>query len=273
MSNPPSPTALTALTIAGFDTCAGAGLQADLLTFHNHGYHCLTAMTSLVVETPLLVKKTQPVDENLLRQQLEILLETYPVSTIKIGLLSSPAQVALLSKILANQTIPIVLDPVGISSTGSALQEAGTPDALINLLAPLATLITPNFPEASILLGTDQKLSPENTAHELSDRIGTAVLLTGGHHGNDTEICDLLAHQGKQTTFSGSRIQAPASLHGTGCVLSSAITAELGHGKNLETAITSARRYLRTALHDYHAFTHSKPLLALNHLSAGRHDQ
>ena len=101
MSNPPSPTALTALTIAGFDTCAGAGLQADLLTFHNHGYHCLTAMTSLVVETPLLVKKTQPVDENLLRQQLEILLETYPVSTIKIGLLSSPAQVALLSKILS----------------------------------------------------------------------------------------------------------------------------------------------------------------------------
>ena len=266
-----------ALTIAGFDTCAGAGLQADLLTFHNHGYHSLTAMTSLVVETPLLVKKTQPVSPELLRQQLELLLSTYPISTIKIGLLSSPQQVALLAEILAHQASPIVLDPVGISSTGSALQEPGTLDALVNILAPLATLITPNLPEATALLGNEQKLSPENTAQALCDRIGTAVLLTGGHHGDDHQICDLLTHQGQQTSFCDSRLKTPTPLHGTGCTLSSAIAAELGHQKNLKTAITSARRYLRTAIHAHHTFTHSEPLLALNHLPSGglkgSHDQ
>ena len=125
-----------ALTIAGFDTCAGAGLQADLLTFHNHGYHCLTACTSLVVETPKEVRAVSPISADLLLQQLELLLASYPVATIKVGLLASPDQVLVLSEILAGQSIPLVIDPVGMSTTGSLLQEPGTSQALLGKTRP-----------------------------------------------------------------------------------------------------------------------------------------
>lgn len=262
-----------ALTIAGFDTCSGAGLQADLLTFHNHGYHGLTAATSLVVETPLQVRHCEPVSSELLHQQVELLLATYQIAVIKIGLIASPDQAQILSKLLAEQAIPIVLDPVGISSTGNSLQKNGTSEALMRHLAPLATLLTPNLPEARFFLKNSQELTPNQVAYQLSDQTGSNVLLTGGHHGEDLEICDLLVENGQETSFCAPQIETPASLHGTGCVLSSAIAAHLGKNQNLSTAIAHARRYLREAMTHHYAFPHSEPLLALNHHPVGRHDQ
>ena len=262
-----------ALSIAGFDTSAGAGLQADLLTFHNRGYHCVTAATSLVVESPLEVSKVQTVPAELLRQQVSLLLETYPVAAIKIGLLSSPEQVFLLSEILAKQTAPIVLDPVGISSTGTTLQEEGTAIALVNDLAPLVTLITPNLPEVETLLGGQTEKKPEDAARQLADKTGTSILLTGGHHGEGLEITDTLVSKDTLSRYCAPAIPNATSLHGTGCVLSSAISAGLGQGESLSNAIERARRYLREAMQNHLIFPHSKPLLALNHHSKGGHDQ
>lgn len=263
-------TAPVALTIAGFDTSAGAGLQADLLTFHNHGYQVVTATTSLVVETPLEVRHCQATPDDLLKEQVELLLATYHPAVIKIGLIATPGQVHLLSEILADQFIPIVLDPVGISSTGQELQKAGTLPELRKYLAPLATVITPNFPEVQLLADDHEEPDPEKLASRLSKELGTAVFLTGGHHGQGEEICDLLVEEGQATSFCGTRLTTPASLHGTGCVLSSALAAGLGAGKSLSEAIPTARTYLREAMATHLTFPHATPLLALNHFRPGR---
>ncbi|MGJ8724229.1 MAG: hydroxymethylpyrimidine/phosphomethylpyrimidine kinase [Roseibacillus sp.] len=262
-----------ALTIAGFDTCAGAGLQADLLTFHNHGYHCLTACTSLVVETPHQVREVKAISADLLLQQIELLLATYSVSAIKVGLLASPDQVMVLGEILGGQRVPIVVDPVGTSTTGSKLQEPGTSQALIEQLAPLSTLLTPNLPEARLLLGGNSDLPADQVASLLARKIETSVLLTGGHNDSGSDVCDLLIHEGQSEPFCAPRIETSDSLHGTGCVLSSAIAAALGKNANFPTAITSARRYLRAAMTHHLSFPHSAPLLALNHHPTGSHDQ
>ncbi|WP_411845258.1 hydroxymethylpyrimidine/phosphomethylpyrimidine kinase [Roseibacillus persicicus] len=268
MSSPP-----VALTIAGFDTSAGAGLQADLLTFHNYGFHPLTAMTSLVVETPLEVTATRPVSATDLENQVHLLLHTYPIATIKIGLLAHPDQVMVLAKLLKNLDLPIVLDPVGISSSGSAMQMAGTSEALAEHLAPLASLITPNLPEALSLSQEPTNTAPEELARRLSRQLRCAVLLTGGHHGEGDEISDFLVWEEGEATFRASRLSSPASLHGTGCVLSSAISAELGLGRGLEKAVAGGRDYLRSSLAHYHSFPSQEPLLALNHHLRSSHDE
>lgn len=263
-----------ALTIAGFDTSAGAGLQADLLTLHNHGYHTVTAVTTLVVETPLEVVANEAVGCELLARQISLLMETYPISTVKIGLLTSPDQVAVLVKLLEGATFPIVLDPVGISSSGTHLQEKGTSAAILETLAPMVTVMTPNLPEARELLGEDSaNRSPQEVALALEKIAKCAILLTGGHHGDPETVCDLLVQDGVATSFEGQRIETPASLHGTGCVLSSALAATLGQGLSLPAAVASARGYLRSTLGNYLSIAHSEPLLALNHHFPTRHDE
>lgn len=267
MQNPP-----IALTIAGFDTCAGAGLQADLLTFHNFGYHPLTAATSLVVETPLEVTSAHPVTAELLAEQVSLLLATYPVAAIKIGLLASVNQVETLVNLLRKVSCPIVLDPVGTSSTGSEMQEKGTAEAILKFLAPLSTLLTPNLPEARQLL-RDPSSMPRDLARRLAETGGTAVLLKGGHGEDPSLVTDILACDGEFTSFSSPRIATAAALHGTGCVLSSALAASLGLGKSLESAVEEARGYLLQALAHHHSFPSPEPLLALNHHQRTSHDQ
>lgn len=266
----PSPP--VAFTIAGFDTSSGAGLQADLLTFHNHGYHTLTAATSLVVETPLEVTAVQAVSEALLVAQVSLLFATYPITTIKIGLLASLAQVDALVPLLRESNCPIVLDPVGTSSTGNRMQEQGTAQAILRKLAPLVTLITPNLPEARQLLG-DETSSPQTLARQLSENVGTSVLLKGGHGEDPEQVTDFLASAGQLTSFSSPRITTAASLHGTGCVLSSAIAAALGQGLDLRSAVEKGRGYLLSSLAQHYTIPHREPLLALNHHLTTSHDQ
>ncbi len=254
-----------ALTIAGFDSSAGAGLQADLLTFHNQGYHCLTAATAIVVETPLEVQSVTALDHHILQQQVALLLNTYPITAIKIGLLASPEQIFVLRDLLLHHPAPIVIDPVGISSTGTSLQQPHTASALLQHLAPLATLLTPNFPEAKTLLQSPQMNSPQEAALNLWKQTGSNILLTGGHHGSENEFIDLLIKNGTPSHFSAPAITSATSLHGTGCVLSSAIAAKLGQGEHLKDAIENARRYLRKTMSNHLTFPHSQPLLALNH--------
>jgi hydroxymethylpyrimidine/phosphomethylpyrimidine kinase len=267
-------TPLVALTIAGFDTSAGAGLQADLLAFHNHGYHALTAVTTIVTETPLEVIANDAVSPESLCGQIRLLQKTYPIAAIKIGLLASPAQVAAIAPLLKQASCPIVLDPVIVASTGTTLHESETASALMTELAPLSDVLTPNLTEAKTLLGTESEgLSPQEVALALHRKTGSPILLTGGDQSDSDTVTDLLALEGKVEAFLAERVQTKAPLHGTGCVLSSALAAALGKGKPLTEAVHSARQYLRTALVNHYTIPYSEPLLALNHHASGRHDR
>ncbi|MBK1835428.1 bifunctional hydroxymethylpyrimidine kinase/phosphomethylpyrimidine kinase [Roseibacillus ishigakijimensis] len=260
-----TPSPPVALTIAGFDTSSGAGLQADLLTFHQLGLHALTAATSLVVETPREVRSQHPVPPSVLLAQVELLLSQYPVAVIKIGLLARCEQVRAIAPLLAAARLPLVIDPVGISSTGSAMQEAGTDRALRHELAPLARLLTPNFPEACRLTGSLPSDEPHEVARRLARETGAAVLLTGGHHGSPEEVHDFLVSPEGERSFTSSRLAGATSLHGTGCVLSSAIAAGLGKGQQLADAVASGRAYLRQTLLHPLSWGEEDPMRALNH--------
>lgn len=243
----PSPP--VALTIAGSDCCAGAGIQADLKTFQHFGVHGLTAVTCVVSETPACVEAVHPVPVEIIASQITLLLESYPVAAIKTGMLHSREVIECVAGCLARQpTIPLVVDPVMVASSGSPLIEPDAIEAFRRLLFPRATLITPNLDEARTLLGyaIDSEEAMEGAARYLSDELGIAVLLKGGHLSGDS-CTDVLAQAGQTTQFSHPRI-AGADTHGTGCSLAAAIAAGLAHGRCLIEAVALAGDYLAAAL-------------------------
>ncbi len=248
MNKPP-----VALTIAGSDCSAGAGMQADLKTFQHFGVHGLTAVTCVVSETANVVRAVHAVPTDMLRDQISLLMASFPVAAVKTGMLFSTEIILTVAEILkSHPPVPLVVDPVMVASTGDPLLENDAVAAYRGMLLPLATLVTPNLPEAEILLertipGEDDL---EKAALDLSAKLGTAVLLKGGHLPG--AVCvDLLAHNGKTQRFEAARIPVLAS-HGTGCTLSAAITALLARGEPLERAVGLAKRYLgETLLHSY----------------------
>ena len=253
-----------ALTIAGSDCCGGAGLQADLKTFSAHGVHGLTAVTSVVAETPRAVQGIYPLSPAALQEQLRILLEAYPVAAIKTGMLGSAPHVVAVAEILASHNVPLVVDPVMVSSSGTPLLAAEGVAAYRETLLPLATVITPNLPEAGILQGG--KGPP--TARALAELFGCAVLLTGGHAADEQSARDILWHEGAATEFSGEWIEISSS-HGTGCTLSAALTANLALGKPLLAAVEGAKAFVTRALRESYAWIQSgREIRALNQLPA-----
>lgn len=252
----------TALTIAGSDCSAGAGLQADLKTLHHFGVHGLTAATCIVAETPNEVRSIHAVPPAILRDQVEILLASYPVAAIKTGMLFSKAHVVAVAEILGRHPgIPLVVDPVMIASTGDPLLEADAIAAYRERLLPLATLITPNLDEAIELAGHDipDAAAIESAAASLAETFGTAVLLKGGHLPGD-DCGDYLFEKSGAHWFRSPRIDTPAG-HGTGCTLSAAITAGLALGQPLDQAVATAKEFLGHALS--HAL-HWGPVAMLN---------
>ena len=243
-SSPP-----VALTIAGSDCSSGAGLQADLKTFQYLGVFGLTAVTCVVAETPVVVRSVHAVPPAILQDQLHVLLEAFPVTAIKTGMLFSKAHIVAVTEILsAHRGIPLVIDPVMIASTGDPLLEDNAIIAYKERLFPLATVITPNLDEAEVLWGAPvrDEATMERAAAELSARHGCAVLLKGGHLGGP-ECADLLWQSDLPAWFRAARIEGAAS-HGTGCTLSSAITAELAKGQDLHEAVVAAKEYLGRTL-------------------------
>ncbi len=240
-----------ALTIAGSDCSAGAGLQADLKTFQHFQVYGLTAVTCVVSETPNVVRHVHALPTELVLDQVELLLESYPVGAIKMGMLHSTANIAGLARLLQRHPqIPVVIDPVMIASTGDPLIETDAIAAYQELLLPLAWLITPNIPEAECLLGTS--INAENfsaAARTLADRFNCAVLLKGGHL-NASTCLDLLHDHGEEFFFEQERIDTQAS-HGTGCTLSAAIAAGLALGHTLSDSCAMAKDFIN------HALTHS----------------
>ncbi len=242
-----------ALSIAGSDCSSGAGIQADLKTFQHHRVHGLTALTCVVSETANIVRAVHPVPTDIVADQVSLMLEAFPVSTVKTGMLFSADIVRAVSAILANRGgFQLVVDPVMIASTGDPLLEPGAMRAYRELLLPLAHVITPNLHEAEALLGgkipTAAELEP--AARELSRSFGTAVLLKGGHL-EGTECIDLLVDDGHVHRFTAPRLPVPGS-HGTGCTLSAALAAALALGQPLPDAVATAKRYLgHTLAHSY----------------------
>jgi hydroxymethylpyrimidine/phosphomethylpyrimidine kinase len=250
-----SPAAIpVVLTIAGSDSCAGAGLQADLKVFTAHRVHGLTAVTCVVSEVPGHVSLIHPVPPAVIRDQIRILLEAYPVAVVKTGMLYNAEIIRLTAEALellpARRRPQLVVDPVMVATSGDPLI---TPDAIAayqEILFPMATVITPNLDEAAVLLGHPLKsisdLAPAAAA--LHGRHGCAVLLKGGHLAT-AEATDLLHDADGTLTLSSPFIKG-VSTHGTGCTYSSAIAANLALGLDLWAACRAAKRYITWSIRD-----------------------
>jgi hydroxymethylpyrimidine/phosphomethylpyrimidine kinase len=261
-----------ALTIAGSDSSAGAGIQADLKTFGALGVYGLTAVTCVVAEIPGRVAQIDPVDSATVRKQIEVLRSAFPIRAIKTGLLCTGEIIRAVAESLdfaRDEKIPIIVDPVMIATSGDRLLDSDAVTLYETELFPRASLITPNLDEASALLKTEVKMlaQMQEGAQTLAARFNTSVLIKGGHLvGNDA--VDLLFHDGIASRFSAPRV-AGVHTHGTGCTYSAAITAELAKGSKMEDAVAQAKNFVTVAIQNHFAW---KTLHALNH-SASRHDQ
>ncbi|NNC90678.1 MAG: bifunctional hydroxymethylpyrimidine kinase/phosphomethylpyrimidine kinase [Akkermansiaceae bacterium] len=264
-----SPAPPVALTIAGSDCSAGAGLQADLKTFSCFGVHGLTAVTAVVAETANAVHGIYPVEPAALQEQVQLLLAAYPVAAIKTGMLGSKRHVVAVAELLSRVDIPLVVDPVMVASTGDPLVPDDAVEAYRDRLLPLARVMTPNLPEAEALLGSDRG-DAESMAGELAGRFGSAVFLTGGHADGAGEAIDFLAEDGAVRRFAGPWIEVPGS-HGSGCTISAAITAGLARGRDLAGAVAEAKKFIGRALEDsYEWSAGERPAIhALNQLCRG----
>lgn len=237
------------LTIAGSDCSAGAGLQADLKTFSHFEVYGMTAVTCVVAETPKVVKEVFPVSPVVLQEQIALLLETYPIAAIKTGMLYSKAHIYAVCELLESTNIPLVVDPVMVATSGRSLLEEDAVHAVRHRLCPLATVVTPNLPEAGVLLKREV-ITPEDqlsAAKDFQDHIGAACYLKGGHFEGVTEHRDLLVCDGQLESFTSPHLDLPFT-HGTGCTLSAALAAGLAKEQSLSEAAQLAHDFTHRAL-------------------------
>ncbi|MDX8377170.1 MAG: bifunctional hydroxymethylpyrimidine kinase/phosphomethylpyrimidine kinase [Mariprofundales bacterium] len=237
------------LTIAGHDPCGGAGICADIRIFEQLGVHGCSVITALTAQNPNEIRYIQAASTDTLRASMQAILDYYPVITIKTGMLVNAELVETVADIASGFCSDggiLVVDPVLVSSSGTALLNTSGMEALQTHLLPLATLITPNLPEAEILLANKNNLadrSQEQMACALSERFGTSVLMKGGHLPTDNMLlCDILAlADGKVHKFFHPRLLAKHdNLHGTGCRLSAYICALLAKKASLLEAVSTA---------------------------------
>ncbi len=236
------------LVIAGTDSSGGAGLVRDLRTLHDLGAEALCAVTAVTAQSHARVSAVQPLPPELIRAQIRCALESRRVDAIKIGMLGTAAAAEAVAQCLGPPLrIPVVLDPVLRSSSGTVLLDEAGQRTMRERLFPLTTLLTPNIPEAAVLCGAQPRsgLNPATLLEWAAQLLGQgprAVLIKGGH-ASGPEAADLLARNGQGSSWLASARLA-GSLRGSGCALASAIAAELARGEPLEEACWSARRYV-----------------------------
>ena len=238
----------TALTIAGSDCSGGAGIQADLKTMTMNGVFAMSAITALTAQNTTGVRAIQESSPEFLKQQIDAVFEDIPPDAVKIGMLASSELVRVIAERLRYYGAKnIVLDPVMVATSGSALIKTDAVQTLIEELLPISTLVTPNISEAEILSGMSIKCKEDmlTAAKLIGDRHHCAVLLKGGHSINDAN--DLLYSKGELIWFEGKRINNP-NTHGTGCTLSSAIAANLAKGYTLAESVQRSKAYISDAL-------------------------
>lgn len=241
------------LTIATSDSGGNAGIQADLKTFTALDTYGATVIVGLTAQNPNTVSHILPIDPQFTKEQLRQVFDYYPIKAIKTGMLINSEIIHTIASFLENykNTIPLVVDPVMIASSGTRLLEESAIDALKNHLLPLATLITPNLNEAIVLTQEQQIPATHEVMLKLLEQLiaqySTNILLKGGHLESDT-ITDLLGTvNGSILTFHTQRIHN-INTHGSGCTLSAAITAYLAQGLPLHEAVKNARVYLRETM-------------------------
>jgi hydroxymethylpyrimidine/phosphomethylpyrimidine kinase len=252
-----------ALTIAGSDPSGGAGIQADLKTFHQFGVYGEAVITLLTVQNTRGVMRVEVMDPALVREQIDAVVSDIPPAAAKTGALGSVKVVAAVAAWAALKTVPLVVDPVMISKHGAPLISPAAQDVLKHLLIPHALLVTPNLPEAEALTG--QK-DPQKAADILLTLGCTAVLIKGGHASG--EPVDLFFDQDGPLLLTGRRIQT-AHTHGTGCTLSAAITALLASGVPLRESVPRAKAFIQAAIETAPGLGHGHG--PLNHFAEAGH--
>jgi hydroxymethylpyrimidine/phosphomethylpyrimidine kinase len=237
-----------ALTIAGSDSGGGAGIQADLKTFAMHGVFGTSVITALTAQNTAAVRAIEPVSPGFVAAQLKAVLDDLPVAAVKTGMLAAPATVAMIAG-FAGRLPNLVVDPVLVSSTGAELFGAGAGRAYVDLLFPLATVVTPNSREAAVL--TDRPVACVDDAIAAAAELGRAgpkwVVVKGGHLDGDGQAIDVVWHDGDVELLRAPWIETPNN-HGTGCTFAAATAARLARGDDVRTALDGAKSYVHRAL-------------------------
>lgn len=241
---------LRVLSIAGSDSGGGAGIQADLKTFAALGCYGMTAITALTAQNTRGVRSIHNIPPEILRDQIDAVVEDIGLHAVKIGMLHSPEIVQTVAAAIDRHLLPnVVLDPVMVATSGAVLIDNPAIAMMVRELFPRSALITPNLDEASLLVGRllDSEAEMELAARKLLAMGAKAVLLKGGHLTGNV-VSDLLVTQnGELHWLHAPRIHS-ANTHGTGCTLSSAIAAHLAMGASLLEAVQAAHTYVRAAL-------------------------
>lgn len=246
MNSPP-----VVLTIAGFDPSSGAGITADIKTIAAHGCYGVSCLTALTVQSTTGVRMVQPMDPLLLRESLDALNEDVEISAVHIGMLGSGTIAKVVANFLAGLRLPhVVLDPILKSSSGADLIDAEGVKVLKEKLLPLAEIITPNLEEAAALSGlpvgnVDEMRAVAEKLHSLGAH---AVVITGGHLQEATDLLSIARTGGtKQKAFTSERLNSN-STHGTGCAFATAIACNLALGRNVSEAVALAKDYVHNAI-------------------------
>ena len=238
----------TALTVAGSDCSGGAGIQADLKTMTMNGVYAMSAITALTAQNTTGVRAILEATPDFLKQQIDAVFEDIYPDAVKIGMVASSELIRVIAdRLRCYRARNVVVDPVMVATSGSALMHSDAVQTLVEELIPLAGLVTPNIPEAEVLSGmaVATKADMAAAAKKIGDTCHCAVLLKGGHSVSDAN--DLLYADGEAIWFAGRRIDNP-NTHGTGCTLSSAIAANLAKGFSLAEAVKRAKDYISAAL-------------------------
>jgi hydroxymethylpyrimidine/phosphomethylpyrimidine kinase len=242
-----SPDLPVALTIAGSDSGAGAGIQADLLSFAANGVFGTTAVTCLTAQNPRGVSAVQAATPEFVRAQLDQLAAYFDIRALKTGMLYDVGIIRTVCAFLGeHRGIRAVVDPVMVATSGAMLLREDAVAVMRGELLPLATLVTPNLDEAAVLLDGPVKsvAGMRIAAQELGALTHTSVLLKGGHLDSPDTVTDILSTKdGRTLEFSDARVPG-VNTHGSGCTLSAAIAAQLALGRSIEDAVAAGRRYL-----------------------------
>lgn len=238
------------LTIAGSDSSGGAGIQADLKTIAALGCYGMTAITALTAQNTQGVRSIHGVPPDILRDQIDAVIDDMGAHAVKIGMLHSPECVAVVAQAIDRHALKnVVLDPVMVATSGAVLIDSAAVTTLVRDLLPRARLVTPNLDEAALLVGRPlaDEAAMEAAARTLLGLGARAVLIKGGHLHGDVVSDLLMTHDGLMHWMRAARI-ATRNTHGTGCTLSSAIAVYLAKGHTLQDACELARLYVRSAL-------------------------
>ena len=242
----------TAMTIAGSDSCGGAGVQADIKTMSALGVYAASAITAITVQNTLGVYAIQDINPEIVKGQIEAVMDDIHPDAIKVGMVNDRTTIQAIAEALKRyqgKYQHLIIDPVMVSTSGCRLMQEDALSIFIQELLPLATLLTPNIPEAEILAGMkiQNKEDIQNATLAIS-KLGCKYVLIKGGHFQGAEKIDYLFEDGKPiTSYRGISVNT-RNTHGTGCTLSSAITSYLAREMDMNTAIAMAKTYLSGAI-------------------------